>query len=243
MGHSGNLGIFNFAILLKSWKLDLHKMFMFYSTSTQHNNGQIPINDALKTSNVTQLIHTCLSCIVLRQHADSFNTCSTTTTSIHPVHHTLSACHSLFYYDVTDDICKKFLYYDIIATYVKTIQCLSKVTFSALTLLFGRQEGHPAWKKTEWWVAGIVICLEQGADLHMAQLMPLPLTVSCFSKIQIGFTFLVQANPGSPGKRALKRVCVCLSKEKLKQKNTIINIHKNNARCTQPGIQQPTDWL
>ena len=55
----------------------------------------------------------------------------------------------------------------------------------------------------------MVICLEQGADLHMAQLMPLPLTVSCFSKIQIGFTFLVPAHPGSPGKRAVKRVCVC----------------------------------
>ena len=45
----------------------------------------------------------------------------------------------------------------------------------------------------------------------MAQLMPLPLTVSCFSKIQIGFTFLVLAHPGSPGKRAIKRVCVCVS--------------------------------
>ena len=55
----------------------------------------------------------------------------------------------------------------------------------------------------------MVICLEQGADLHMAQL-PLPLTVSCFSKIQIGFTFLVPAHPGSPGKRAVKRVCVCV---------------------------------
>jgi len=41
----------------------------------------------------------------------------------------------------------------------------------------------------EWWGAGVVICLERVADLHMAQLMPLPLTVSCFSKIQIGFTF------------------------------------------------------
>jgi len=58
----------------------------------------------------------------------------------------------------------------------------------------------------------VVICLEQVADLHMAQLMPLPLTVSCFSKIQIGFTFLVLAHPGSPGKRAIKRarVCVCV---------------------------------
>ena len=82
--------------------------------------------------------------------------------------------------------------------------------FSALTLLVGRQEGHPACKKTEWWGAGVVICLERGADLHIAQLLPLPLTVSCFSKIQIGFTFLVPAHPGSPGKRAVKRVCVCV---------------------------------
>ena len=68
--------------------------------------------------------------------------------------------------------------------------------FSALTLLVGWQEGHPACKKTEWWGAGMVICLERGADLHVAQLMPLPLTVSCFSKIQNGFTFLVPAHLG-----------------------------------------------
>jgi len=55
----------------------------------------------------------------------------------------------------------------------------------------------------------MVICLELGADLHMAQLMPLPLTVSCFFKIQIGFTFLIPAHPGSLEKRAVKRVCVC----------------------------------
>jgi len=55
--------------------------------------------------------------------------------------------------------------------------------FGALTLLVGQQEGHPACKKTELWVAGMVICLEQGADLHIAQLMPLPLSVSCFSTI------------------------------------------------------------
>ena len=52
----------------------------------------------------------------------------------------------------------------------------------------------------------MVICLERGADLHMAQLMPLPLNVSSFSKIPIGFTFLVPAHPGSPGQRAVKRV-------------------------------------
>ena len=56
----------------------------------------------------------------------------------------------------------------------------------------------------------MVVCLEQGADLHMSQLMPLPLTVSCFSKIQIGFTFLVPAHLGSPGKGAVNRVCVCV---------------------------------
>ena len=60
----------------------------------------------------------------------------------------------------------------------------------------------------EWLGAIVVICLERGADLHMAQLMPLPLTVSCFSKIQIGFTFLVPAHPGGPGQRAVKHVCV-----------------------------------
>ena len=76
--------------------------------------------------------------------------------------------------------------------------------FSALTLLVGRQEGHPACKKQEWWGTDMVICLERGADLHMAQLMPLPLTVSCSSKIQIGFTFLVPAHPGCPGKEAVK---------------------------------------
>ena len=52
-----------------------------------------------------------------------------------------------------------------------------------------------------------VICLEQGADLHLAQLMPLPLTVSCFSKIQTGFTFLVPAHLGVPDKGPLN-VCV-----------------------------------
>jgi len=80
-----------------------------------------------------------------------------------------------------------------------------------MTLLVGWHEGHPAC--IEWWGTGVVICLEQGADLHMAQLMPQPVTVSCsscFSKIQIGFTFLVPAHPDSPRQRAVKRVCVCV---------------------------------
>ena len=83
------------------------------------------------------------------------------------------------------------------------LQCFGAVGWAA-----GRASGL---LKTEWWGAGMVICLEWGADLHMAQLMPLPLTVSCFSKIQIGFTFLVPAHWGSPGQRAVKRVCVCLT--------------------------------
>ena len=83
--------------------------------------------------------------------------------------------------------------------------------FSALTLLVRRQEGHTTCKKLN---GGVLVWLsvwnlEQGADLHMAQLMPLPLTVSCFSKIQIGFTFLALAHLGSPRQRAIKRVCVC----------------------------------
>ena len=86
-----------------------------------------------------------------------------------------------------------------------------------LAVLLYRISFHRYWqlmplplKKTEWWGAGVVICLQRGANLHMAQLMPQPLTVSCFSKIQIGFTFLVPANPGGPGQRAVKRACVCV---------------------------------
>ena len=72
--------------------------------------------------------------------------------------------------------------------------------FSALTQLAGRQEGHLACKKLR---GGVLAWLS-------VRLMPLPLTVSCFSKIQIGFTFLVPAHPGSPGQRAVKRMCVCV---------------------------------
>jgi len=84
--------------------------------------------------------------------------------------------------------------------YYSCLQCFDAVGWAA--------KRHPACKKTQWWGAGVVICLERGADLHTAQLMPLPLTVSCFSKIQIGFTFLLPAHPGSPGQRAVKCVCV-----------------------------------
>ena len=68
--------------------------------------------------------------------------------------------------------------------------------------LGGRKGIRPV--KNEWWGTGMVICLERDADLHMAQLMPLPLTVACFCKIQIGFTFLVLEKGPSNG-----CVCVC----------------------------------
>jgi len=62
------------------------------------------------------------------------------------------------------------------------------------------------WSKNGVVGAGTGVCLRRGADLHMVPRMPLPTTVSCFSKIQIGFTFLVPAYPGSPGQRAIKWV-------------------------------------
>ena len=76
--------------------------------------------------------------------------------------------------------------------------------FSAFTLLVGRQEGHPACKKLS---GGVLAWLSVWSEVQtcMAQLMPLPLTVSCFSEIQAGFTFLVPAHPGSPRQRAVKR--------------------------------------
>ena len=68
----------------------------------------------------------------------------------------------------------------------------------------------------------MIICLEQGADLHMAQLMPLPQTVSCFTKIQTGFTFLVPAHQGSPEQRPLNVcVCVCVSVSERERERSI----------------------
>jgi len=105
-----------------------------------------------------------------------------------------------------------------------------------LTLLVGQQEGHPACKKTEWWGAGMVICLEQGADLHMSQQMPLPLTVSCFSKIQIGFTFLVPAHPGSPGQGAVKWAYVKVKRLFISYYYSLFNIYYCKLLSGFPGV-------
>ena len=115
---------------------------------------------------------------------------------------------------------KKELYFKTVECQLQYTVCTDICKFSVFSCIFlqhclqcfdtagwrGRKGIRPV--KTEWWGAGVVICLERDADSHMAQLMPLPLTVSCFSKIQMVFTFLVLAHPGSPGKRAVKRVCV-----------------------------------
>ena len=86
----------------------------------------------------------------------------------------------------------------------------------------------------------MVICLERGADLHMARLMPLSLTVSCFSKIQIGFTFLTPAHPGGPGKRAVKRVCVCSFPD---PKAAMGGTYKKSERKEGPtSIRKGTEW-
>jgi len=88
------------------------------------------------------------------------------------------------------------------------LNCCTTAGLQCLTLLVGRQEEHPACKKLG---GGVLAWLSVWSEVQtcMAQLMPLPLTVSCFRKIQIGFTFLVPAHMGSPRQRAVKRVCVC----------------------------------
>ena len=84
------------------------------------------------------------------------------------------------------------------------------IAFSALTLLVWRQEGHPACKKLSGGGAGVVICLEQCADFHMAQLIPLPLTVSCLSKIQIVLPFWHRLTWVVPDKGPLNGCVHCI---------------------------------
>ena len=78
-------------------------------------------------------------------------------------------------------------------------------------LLVGQQEGHPGCKKQS---GGVLAWLSvwNEVDLHMAQLVPLPLTVSCFSKMRIVFTFLLSAHVDSPGKKAVIPMRVLLGR-------------------------------
>jgi len=76
----------------------------------------------------------------------------------------------------------------------------SVALIAAIVMTVGVIEGHLLIASLfKWWGAGMIICLWRGAHLHMAQLMPLPLTISCSSKYRYGFIFLVPAHPGSPG--------------------------------------------
>jgi len=117
--------------------------------------------------------------------------------------------------------------------WIKIIHVIITQSFSALTLLIGRQEGHPACKRT--WVVGCWHGYLPGARCRLAY-GPADTTVSCFSEVQIGFTFLVPAHPGSPGQRAVKRVCVCvcviITQKNLKSgpsgTDTVWIINKNN---------------
>jgi len=85
---------------------------------------------------------------------------------------------------------------------VHCLQCFDAVGW--------RQEGHPACKKKQWWGAGMVICLERGADLHMAQLMLLLLTVSCFSNSRLVLPFWYRLTWVVPDKGPFQTgVCVC----------------------------------
>ena len=133
---------------------------------------------------------------------------------------------------------------DLLDGSVLCLQCSDTVGWAA-----GRASGL---LKTERWGAGLVICLERGADLHIAQLMPLPLTVSCFSKIQIGFTFLVPADPGSPGQRAVKWVSVMAACVTMGILATLLcNVHETINTVPRPPcmalvtticVSQPCSW-
>ena len=88
----------------------------------------------------------------------------------------------------------------------------------------------------------MVICLEQGADLHIAQLMPLPLAVSCSSKIQISFTFLVPAYPGCPGKEAVKWLLLLLSYD-FHITPTLASLLHESGDSAELGVEQGCDPL
>ena len=102
--------------------------------------------------------------------------------------------------------------------------------------------------KTEWWGAGVVICLERGADLHTAQLMSLPLIVSCFSKIQIGLPFWYRLTRVVPDKGPLNgRVCVlCLLQAELQDCQmieTVCAVHRSGSVLVFRSVCLSVAWL
>ena len=100
--------------------------------------------------------------------------------------------------------------------HVKTEWWGAGMVINAFMLLVGRQEGHPTCKN---WVVGV----------------QLPLTISCFNKIQIGFTFLVLAYPSSRRKRAIEQTCVlicfCLLVQLYFFLHSLVTIHLLSVMC------------
>jgi len=119
----------------------------------------------------------------------------------------LMPCSSCFYGKWVENVCAGqfgVFVYLIIIIYTPTI------AFSALTLLVGRQEGHPACKKQSggllaWlsvWSEVQTCTRPSGCHCHSLSLAPV--------KSRLVFTFLVPAHPRSPGQRAIQRVCMCV---------------------------------
>ena len=127
--------------------------------------------------------------------------CQSVETYVNSIHRSASEVTTLWRYTN--------LFIIIIITHISYMY-LQFFAFSALTLLVGGQEGHPACKN---WAVGCWHGYLPGVMYRLAYVLAdaMPLTVSCFSKIHIGFTFLIPAHPGSPRQRVVKRVCVCVS--------------------------------
>jgi len=123
--------------------------------------------------------------------------------------------------------------------------CNKLYSFSALTPLVGRQEGHPACKN---WVVGCWRgCLGWGADLHIAQQIPLPLTISCSSKSRLVLPFwylLTRVVPDRFQQSSKTVVCVCCNKlikhSKLSRQNkNYSNIHTINTYANMTEAPPP----
>ena len=109
----------------------------------------------------------------------------------------------------------------------------SQSAFSALTLLVGQQEGHLTCKKLSGEVLAWLSVWREVQTCIWPSWCHCHKNVSCFSKIQLGFIFLLPAHPGSPGKRAVKRVCVCIY---------IYIVRVQSLQATKPTITKLATW-
>jgi len=104
---------------------------------------------------------------------------------------------------------------------------LHRLAFSALV---GRQEGHPVCKNVSGGGAGVVICLEQGADLHTAQLMQLPLTVSSSVKSRLVLCFWYRLTWGVTEKGPLNG---CVAGTETESRRRCSGTRRSGARASQ----------